>query len=81
MIPILLCPQQQSHKKHDVVWCPGDQRACSENLQEPGAESATGGVCGCEATHISPRNNKEVHSVCVRHDNSWAVWCLRSGGR
>lgn len=62
---ISLCPQQQSHKKHDVVRCPGNQRARSENLQEPGAESATGGVCGCEATQINPLNYEEVQCVCV----------------
>lgn len=62
-ISVSFCPQQQSHEKHDVVWRPGDQRACSENLQEPGAESATGGVCGCEATHVISLNNEEMHCV------------------
>lgn len=63
VISVSLYPQQQSHEKHDVVRRPGDQRACSENLQEPGAESATGGVWGCEATHTVSLNNEET--LCV----------------
>lgn len=62
---VCLCPQQQSHEKHDVVRRAGDQRACSENLQEPGAESAAGGVCGCEATHVTSLNNEEMCCVAT----------------
>lgn len=83
VISVSLYPQQQSHEKYDVVRRPGDQRACSENLQEPGTESATGGVCGCEATRGSSLNNVEMYCVQllsqIRHDYVWVAWCLCVG--